>query len=512
MDQETLSAAPSEVEAPSSLLRIFNRIFGRHTLNAALLVCLVVAFAGPTDARSALMKDPDMWWHLANARTLLLTHHFIRVEPYAFTVHNERWINPEWLSEVPYWLAYSSFGLLGINLFAVIVFSANLLWVYFRCCSKSHHIGAAFWTAVLGFFLMTVSAGARSILVAYLAMSAEMAILDAAEKGRNRVLWLLPPLFCLWINLHGSWVIGIGLLALYIVCGLIPLKIGVFAQEAFSPTDRNRLIQVFFVSLAFLMVNPYGWRLIWNPFDMLLNQKLMIAITEEWQPLNLATSSGIAAALSIGLMIAASCVRGRKWKLYELAFVFFAWYYAFAHQRFAFMACILTAPLLAEDLARSFFGTPSDKTIPALNAVLVAGAACVLAYLLPSQSVLRKSLVERYPLQSIASIEPSWRTLNDYDLGGIMDFNSKPTFIDSRNDIFEHHGVLQQFLAIEALHDPIKLLDQYQIDHVLIHADSALSFVLQRSPDWRVEMREGTGANAYELFAKADLPLMDKSR
>jgi len=46
-----------------------------------------------------------------------------------------------------------------------------------------------------------------------------MAVLEAAERGSRRLLWLLPPLFCVWINLHGSWIIGLGLLGIYIFAG-----------------------------------------------------------------------------------------------------------------------------------------------------------------------------------------------------------------------------------------------------------------------------------------------------
>ena len=67
---------------------------------------------------------------------------------------------------------------------------------------------AALWAAAIAFVLMTVNSGPRMIEFAYLAMSAELAILEAADRGNKRLLWLLPPLFCLWINLHGTWLVG----------------------------------------------------------------------------------------------------------------------------------------------------------------------------------------------------------------------------------------------------------------------------------------------------------------
>jgi hypothetical protein len=482
--------------------RIFNRLFGQNLLNSVLLVGMAVAIASPMLLPIEFAKDSDLWWHLADARILTSTHQFIRVEPYSFAVAGQRWIDPEWLSELPYWFSYSAFGLRGIHLAALAGLCANLLFLYFRSYWKSLDRKAALWTSVLAFFLMTVNTGARTIVVAYLVMSVEMAIIEAAERGRKSLLWLLPPLYCLWINLHGSWIIGLGFFGLYIGCGLVRINVGAFEQRAFSLTDRNRLIGVFLACLASLMVNPYGWRMIWNPFDMFMNQKLTIALMDEWQPLRLGSSTGIAAAVAIVLMIAANFARPRKWKVYELAFMLFAWYFAFAHQRFAYLACIITMPWLAADVARSYYGEPSEKTIPGLNALFAAAIMGALVYFIPSEAVLQKQLADSIPLQTIASIQPSWRTFSDYSMGGMLAFQSKPDFVDSRNDTFEHHGVLWQFVAIENLQSPFRLLNSNRIDHVLTHANTPLAFALEHSGGWRVKTQEGVGDNACELFVR----------
>jgi hypothetical protein len=508
------SASAADVAAPSAegkFRAAFRRIFGRHFLNAALLAGVCVAFADPVAHPTELIHDPDIWWHLANARTLFARHHFLHADPYSFTLHGQPWVNPEWLAEVPYWLAYRWHGMVGLHLAAIAVLVINLLFIYFRNYRTSRHVSAAFWMALLAFFLIAINAGARTIGFAYLALSLEMLILDmlildSAAEGCERWLWLLPPLFCIWINLHGSWIIGLFLLALYTACGLFPFHIGVFNQQGFSPQIRNRMFLVFAACVAALFVNPYGWRLVWNPFDMLLNQHLMLATMEEWQPLSLATNTGKAAAVAIGLTIAANCMRSRKWKLYELAFVFFSWYLAFAHQRFVFLACVVTMPWLTADVARSFFGRPSHKTIPAFNILIAAGIVAGFAYLYPSEAMLENDFAAARPLQAIAAIRPSWRTLNDYALGGLMDFDSKAVFIDSRNDLFEHNGIYADYLAIQNLQQPQVLLDKYKIDHVLTPSASALAYVLSRDPKWQVTMREETGVSSFELFSRNGRP------
>lgn len=490
--------------------RVFAGVFNRHVLHAALLVLLALYATGFVSRPELSQGDPDIWWHLANARILTTTHSFIRVEPYSFTVANDTWINPEWLSELPFWYGYQALGLRGIYLVTIVVLCANILFVYWRSYRKAGHAGAALATAGLGFLMMIVSAGPRTILVAYLAMCAEVAILEAMERGKTYLLWLLPPLFCVWINLHGSWIIGMGVLGLYILCGWFPYSRGVFEQTAWTGTERRRLVSVFAASTLMLLINPYGWRLIWNPFDMMLNQKKMMSIAQEWQTLSLNSIAGYAAWLAIGLFVVANCLRGRKWRVYELAILFFAFFEAFNHVRFTFLACLLVIPMLTVDVARTFAGPPDEKTIPGMNALFVCGIVCVIVFFFPSEARLQKSLAAQYPLQTIASVQPEWRTFNQDAIGGMMDFNGKPTFYDTRYDTFEHHNVLSDYLGVVHLFSPLSLLDKYRIDHALIHAGTPLSMMLEGAPGWRVMKREGTGTDVYELLEKVPSTVQDK--
>lgn len=490
-----------ETGSNARLVRVVRRVFGRHLMDMAILLLLPLVLSGLRD-REHVLGDPDIWWHLANARILCESHHFIYVEPYSFTVAGQRWVDPEWLSELPFWFGYKAFGFVGIFLAAWLGVSANVLFIYWRSYLGMRHAGVALWTSALGFVLMWVNASARTVLFGYFAMSAELGILEATERGRPNRLWLLPPLFCVWINLHGSWIIGLGLLILYIFCGLFRASAGIFEQEGFSVGQRNRLLATLGASLAALFVNPYGWRLVWNPLDMAFNQSLNIANVGEWQPLNLGWNVGKAAVIVIGLTILANVIHSRKWKIYELAFIFFAWYAAFDHARFTFLAAVVTIPMLGADMQRSFFPISNPKTIPLMNGLVAACVLCVVVWYFPTNSLVQKGTVEEFPLQSIASVQGSWRTLNEEHIGGIMDFNLKPTFIDTRWDTFEHHGVFNDYLDIFRLRNAMALLDKYGIDHALLLKDQPLSYVLERTPGWKVLRIEGVGEDRYELFAK----------
>ena len=496
---EPTEAAP---EATTPFQRLLARVFTRHVMNIAIIVVLPMIFSVSLNPLCRSLEDPDLWWHLADARQLVTTHHFMHAEPNSFTVGGKPWVNPEWLAELPYWFSYKALHYQGIYLVEWIVLCANLIFLYWRGYKRSGHAGAAWWAAALAFVLVSVNAGPRTIAFAYLAMSAELAILEAYERGNSRGLWLLPPLFCIWINLHGSWLIGLALFVLYILCGAFEFKRGAIEQEAFSAAARNQLLTVLGLCLVALLINPYGWHLPWNPIDMMTNQKLNIANVAEWKPLSLSTIAGMSAFAAMCLMVVVNAFKGRKWRIYELAFVFFAWYAALDHMRFLFLAAVLTTPLLAVDIRRGFDLESDKKTIPAANAFMVVAALVVIALIFPSEAKLTRKLGTFFPMKTIAEIQPSWRTFNSDYVGGMMTFQSKPEFIDSRFDIFEHEGILADYLKAMYLVSSFEVLDNHRIDHLLLTDNMPLSYLLKHSPGWTIIKRERTHDDLYVMFAR----------
>jgi hypothetical protein len=497
------SPGTAQTAAASPLKRAFNRIFTRHLMNIAILMALPVIFTVSLNPSRESLRDPDIWWHLADARQLMTTHHFIWTEPNSFTVGGQPWVNPEWLAELPYWLSYQALHLRGIYLAEWVIICANLVFLYWRGYRTSGHAGAAWWAAALAFLLISVNSGPRTISLAYLAMSSELAILESYKAGKTRSLWLLPPLFCIWVNLHGSWLIGLALFVLFILCGAFEFKTGAIEQNSFSRAELKRLLTVFALCVGALFINPYGWRLVWNPIDMMSNQKLNIANVMEWHPLNLSTIAGFSAFAAMCLMVVANAFKGRKWRIYELAFVFFAWYAALDHMRFAFLAAVITTPILAVDIRRGFDLSSDEKTIPAANAFMVVAAALVVLFIFPTEKNLKEKLGTFFPMQSLEEIQPSWRTFDADTIGGMMTFLSKPVFIDSRFDIFEHQGVLADYLQAMYLASPLEVFDKYRIDHVLVTDTMPVAYLLKHAAGWTIVRREKTGEDIYVTFARA---------
>jgi hypothetical protein len=235
---------------------------------------------------------------------------------------------------------------------------------------------------------------------------------------------------------------------------------------------------------------------------MMFNQKLNIANVMEWKPLNLSTVAGGAAFGAMCLMAVLNAFKGRKWRVYEVAFVFFAWYAALDHMRFLFLAAVLTTPILAMDIRRGFDLESDEKTIPAANAFMVVAAAAVIIGIFPSEKKLEDKLKTFFPMESIAQIQPSWRTFDSDTVGGMMTFQGKPVFIDSRFDIFEHHGVLADYLSVMYAVAPLEVFEKYRIDHALLTDTMPASYVLKHTAGWTIIKREKTGDDIYVTFAR----------
>ena len=83
-----------------------------------------------------------------------------------------------------------------------------------------------------------------------------------------------------------------------------------------------------------------------------------------------------------------------------------------------------------------------------------------------------------------------------------MTFQQKPVFIDSRFDVFEHKGILGDYLKAMYLATPLEVFDQYRIDHVLVTESMPVAYLLKHTPGWTLIEKEKVGADTYVIFAR----------
>src|SRR5713226_6655629 len=259
------------------------------------------------------VSDPDIWWHLRNAEYLFQHHHLPHFDMYSFTVAGHAWINHEWLAEIPYYLAWRSGGLSGLNTLMFVVINLIFLGLLYLCYKESGHFKASLVACCFSTFLASVSFGPRTILFGYAYLVVLLIILQRFRQRDSGLVWTIPPLFCLWVNTHGSWLIGLILFSIVIGTGLVHGTWGAVSAEPWTRSQRKKLLLVWGASVAALFVNPFGSRLVFYPFDLAFRQRLNIEHVAEWISVNFHDLRGKLVLVLLLALVISVLLRSCRW-------------------------------------------------------------------------------------------------------------------------------------------------------------------------------------------------------
>lgn len=242
-----------------------NRTVARLLPLATLL--LVSCFFAGTSA------DPDLWGHLTFGRDIVRTHAVATTDPYSFT-SDRAWVNHEWLAEAIMWIFYAAGGGAGL-----IVLKLSLAWAsgaLLLDVSRRYRL-----TPIQGAVLLfTTAAGAwpslaaaRPQMFSVCLFAVLLYVLGRIRDGQISVLPFLPLVFALWVNLHGGWLVGAGVLTLFTACAVL--------DSSLAPSHRRLLVLGSCAAGFATLCNPYGLRMLAFLFETVGSDRADIT---EWQP------------------------------------------------------------------------------------------------------------------------------------------------------------------------------------------------------------------------------------
>jgi len=433
--------------------------------------------------------DPDLWWHLRDSTYLVQHHSFPSVDTYSFGAAGSPWLDHEWLSELPFFVAFRAGGFQGILALYFAVLVLIYAGVYYRSCTAGADCKDAAIATLLAISLGVVSIGPRVLLFGWLCMVALLLVLDRF-RTTGKSLWLLPPLFALWVNLHASWVFGMVVLVLTTVSGLLEGEWGSVVARRWSSGELRKLLLAIAASVAALFVNPFGYRLVRYPFDFLFRQQSNAQYVEEWQPLDLSTGAGKLGLIVIFGLLTAALFGRRRWRVDEVLLTAFALWAGLSHTRFLFFTGLIVVPILAPSL-KLFPPYERELDKPWLNAGVMAAVVGSVILFFPSAAKLEQKVDEKFPrvaLEFIQNRHIDGRIFNQYVWGGYMEWKLpelKP-LIDGRADIFVYNGVLDDHRRATTMEAPLEVFDKYRIDYALLQPERPLTYLLEHSAAWRV--------------------------
>lgn len=463
------------------------RVFSLPVFLGAMLV-----FGAFVCVRSSAY-DPDTWWHVAVGNQILTTHTWPTRDHYSFTASGTRWIAYEWLGEVAIAEASRIGGVTGQKVLLVGLAGLFIVLLYAYATLVCANSKAAFAACAVALAPAALFFTLRPQLIGYIFLLVLLICLELFRGGKSRAIWLLPPLFLLWVNTHGSFAFGLFVLAIWWLSGLAEFRCGGIQAKRWTARQRLHLELAALLSLLATFCTPYGTQLFSYPMEMAVLQPLNIASISEWQSLNPSLAVGKWFLAFLLILFLAEIVIRPAHRLEVLSLLLVTIVVASLHRRFLVVFLMIFTPVLAMLLSRwaPRYRPEIDKHL--LNAsLIVAGLAGLVAFF-PSREAIWSGIAKNYPVGAVHYLETHpvpGPMLNEYGWGGYLIYTRGPknkVFIDGRADIYEYSGVLADYQHIMLLKpDALALLRRDDIRSCLVRRQAPLQTVLAALPDWAI--------------------------
>lgn len=435
--------------------------------------------------------DPDVWWHIRTGQNILATHRWPTSDPYSFTVSGAPWMAYEWLGDAFLGAVAKYGGLQGLLALLIVLSSAIVLALYYFAALRSGSSKAGFVSSLVLCPIAFASFTLRPQMFGYLFLILTLIALERWRQGRERGIWFLPPLFLVWVNTHGSWLIGLGLIITYLACGLKQFSLGSIEAASWSNRQRRHLELVLLLCLSVIPITPYGPHLAAYPFTVASSLPINVGNVLEWQsmPFNL-VGGKIFLAVVLGFFLLQMVVRS-KFHLAEILLFFGGTAMACLHLRFVILFVPFFAPVFAVLLRRWAPPYERSKDQFVLNGVIIAMVVAGVIRYFPSRLETQSIVDREFPARAVSYLKQhpvAGPMYNAYGFGGylIWALPERKVFIDGRGDLYELGGAFGDYLEIAHLRPAaFALLKAYRIQSCLLERTEPLATVLAAMPEWQ---------------------------
>jgi hypothetical protein len=431
-----------------------------------LAVVLIPAVLGSS---KTIFNDGDVSWHIATGQWILDHGAIPRTDPFSFTWLGKPWVPIEWLAEAIFGAAYRLAGYGGVAALVTAALMALHAIVY---ANGSRYLRPLAAIIAMDFVLVPMLLARPHVLVWPLLALWLWLMLRARESNRAPPL-AAALLLIAWANMHGSFVLGVG------IAGLFGLEALVFSS------DRARVLKQWVpfgvACVAAVFVNANGLAGVVHPLRMANLE--MLPLIDEWKPSDPRVTPFFFGVLALTLVVIAWKRPRLPWTRWLLLAGMLG--LALLQVRHQAMLAIVAAMVLPEGFARASAG-PSRSDRAAIAVTVIAAVALVLMRaILPLQPTEN----EANPWKLIAAVPPEYRSapvLNGYSMGGPLILLGIRPFIDGRGDMYGD-ALVSDYVRVTS-GDPAAFegaVRRWDIRWAILPHRSRLIGLLDRSPGWR---------------------------
>jgi hypothetical protein len=223
------------------------------------------------------LPDYDLWARLAVGSIFFQTGTVLKHDIFSYLPTKNLWVDHEWGSGVVIYAFARYLGEYGVFILKALLIYSILIMVLKTIMTQGNKqpVGVLY-CVLLGYALFPgIASLVRSQMFTYMFFIVWLYELECVKLGRKtarEVLWVFPCTMLLWVNMHGGFVAGIGLIVLY--------AIG-------EPLNRKSALPYLWIVLSILpitLINPYGFAL----WSYVVQASVMPRPSiPEWQPISL---------------------------------------------------------------------------------------------------------------------------------------------------------------------------------------------------------------------------------
>ncbi len=476
-----------------------------------VFLILIFAFAGIFTFNNIF--EGDTFWHLKLGQEMIQSRGFLYHDVFSYTFAGARIYPVEWLFEVVWYVLYSVSGISGVIIAKSVVAGLTALFLGFAFEQDTINRYAGL-LVITGIYVISGSYFVdRPQIITYLGISLLVFIMSLPDTRAKKVLWFVPVIMLLWVNMHPGVVFGIIFLIAWFMEGFINLL-----KRSIEPPVFYKRLSILLLSLAATMVTPNTYHLYTFLFHHVasLGQKGGLEYIAEFMPPSLSQTP----VMFIGLIVfSAIFVLGifrmpLRYVLYGLVLIPMS----FDMRRMVIMALIGIAPGIGL-VVQGWLGRLGRLHVPAVFMTILSTAILIAPFAYEYRQFttdyvgykgigIQKQFYPKQAIEFILRHHIQGNIYNSINFGGAVIFLGYPQikdFIDTRLD--PERMLLPE--VVEAMKSPQafnNLLDRYKVTYALVETYVPVNYQwLLPAPQWRlvyfddyaqIYVKQGTGNDA----------------
>jgi hypothetical protein len=290
----------------------------------------------------------DFWWHLKIGEYIFNNDVIPTTNMYAWSLPlNQPFFYGSWLAELLFYLIYRINGLPLLIFMRTLLIGIGIWLIGTEAKRRSNSWRITALVVAPLCLMITNNLPIRTQMWAWLPFIVTYILLNKYVEGKISKGWLLLCPICMvfWVNVHGSFILGIILIGTFFVGELIRR----FLKQEFS-LSLNHILWIGvtgILSALAILINPRFTGVIDYTINLLTNPPSQRLI-EEWQS---PTPNGLAnTSFFIGILIIIIILAYSRYRLTPTEIIIFAGFLwlAWSGQRYVIWYGIVTTPILAK--------------------------------------------------------------------------------------------------------------------------------------------------------------------